>query len=158
MAKYGEFLYGTAFYGSGDVLWIFNRTQKDLTDDTDLAYINYWDLNRIETRMAELRDYFNYYMYAVNIDLKNDWEKVDETNFTTNTPTIEHLDRLHTSEQRLMNAFFVYPTTPLLPATFEYLDIYGMNDIEKILYDLDLMFLSMVDNFRECDTFNCGED
>ena len=157
MPKYGEFLYGETQYGS-EQLWIYNRKQSDLKNNTKKAFINYQDLNRIETRMSELTALLNQYLYVQSITTKTDWEKVTNSNFATNTPTLSHINRLHDNEQKLINAFFVYPTTPTLPVTFEYLDIYRMNNVEKILRDLYMMVLDMVSYFRECDTFYCGED
>ena len=56
MAEYGTVKYGTAKYGNNgdkDILWLFYRTVNDILNDTDRNYINYIDLNRIESRMQE---------------------------------------------------------------------------------------------------------
>lgn len=137
--------------------WIFDRTQADLANNTDKSFINYADLNRIETRMQELSAVLNDYMYRQQITAKTDWTKQTDASDLTNIPTKNHLDRLHANEAVLIDAFFIYPTTPQLPETFECLTIYTANDIEKILYDLHLMIEDMENNFLECGAFECGE-
>ena len=157
MAKYGHFKYSEMPYGDS-ALWIYHRTQADVDNGTDLAYVNYWDLNRIETRMRELTDMLNGYAYSQNIVTKTDWTKQSDTSDLTNIPTLEHLKRLHDNLEKLISAFFVYPYTPDLPESFENLNVQKMNDIEKILRDLHYMIKDMETHFRECDTFYCGED
>ena len=137
---------------------IFDRTEHDLRNGTDKAYINYWDLNRIEACIKDLSAQLNDYMYCQSTTVKTDWGKQTAISDMTNIPTLEHMERIRDNMQLLIAAFFVYPTTPQLPETFENLTIYTANDIEKILYDLHLMKESMTANFRECNTFYCGEE
>lgn len=138
-------------------LWIFDRTQADLLNGTSKSYINYSDLNRIESRMKELSELLNEYMYRQQITVKTDWSKQVSVNDLTNIPTKANLDRMRNNEKVLIDAFFVYPSTPNLPESFEYLTIYTANDIEKILYDLHLMILDMEENFLECGDIECME-
>lgn len=137
---------------------IFNRTVTDLKNCTDKAYINYWDLNRIEECIKDLSEQLNNYMYCQNTTVKTDWGKQTAISDMTNIPTLEHIERIRNNMQLLIAAFFVYSTTPKLPDTFEKLTIYTANDVEKILYDLHLATESMISNFRECNTFYCGEE
>ena len=56
----------------------------------------------------------------------------------------------------LRNAFFVYNDTPSTPpVSYHYNDI---NALEKILYDLDVMISDVKSHYRECGTFECGEE
>ena len=140
-----------------ELLWVFDRTLADLTNNTDKAFVNYVDLNRIETRMQELSDSLNSYTYLNTITTKTDWQKQTSDNIDTNIPFLHQLIRIMDNEQKLIDAYYVYSTTPPLPKSLENIDYSGFNNIEKILYDLHLMIQSMIDNFRECDTFYCGE-
>lgn len=157
MAKYGSFKYGEMPYGS-QTPWIYLRKQSDIDNDTDLAYVNYWDLNRIETRMQELSDKLNSYAYVQNIVTKKDWMKQSDVEDLTNIPTLAHLQRMHTNLAKLIEAYYVYSDTPALPETFENLTVFKMNDIEKILHDLHYTIKDMQIRFRECGTFECGEE
>ena len=157
MAKYGTFKYGEMPYGDA-LLWIYSRTYADMENNTEYAYINYWDLNRIETRMFELSNQMNQYGYTQTLSVKTDWTVQAAAWDLTNIPTLEHLIRLHANTKKLMDAFFVYPNTPQLPESFENLTVFTMNDIEKILHDLHYMLKDMAVYFRECDTFYCGEE
>ena len=51
--------------------WITTRTQADIDNDTELAYITYTDLNRIGERINELMTMANY----SSAPCETDWEK-----------------------------------------------------------------------------------
>ena len=160
MAKYGTVKYGTAKYGNNgdkDILWLFYRTINDVLNDTDRNYINYFDLNRIETRMQELTNLMNKYRYANDIITKTNWIQQISSNDLSNFPILSELKRIHDNEQALMDSFYVYPSTPLLPNNIENLTIYDVNDIEKILYHLHLIIKSIENTFIYCGTVECGE-
>lgn len=159
MAKYGTIKYGTAKYGTNgdeDILWLFYRTVNDILNDTDRNYINYIDLNRIENRMQELTEQLNQYKYTNNIKTKTDWVKQTGTNDLTNFPLKTQIDRIRNNLQILIKSYYTYPLTPNLPDTFENLDIYKINDIENILYDLCLMIKNMEKDFKKCGLLLCG--
>ena len=157
MAKYGQAIYGTVKYGS-DALYIFDRTQADLDNNTAKAYINYSDLNRIETRMSELAELLTNAGYPVIINCKTDWTRHTSEIDTIDIPTLTHLIRIHDNEETIISQYFTYPTTPKLPSSFEKLTIYGANNIERILWDIRRIIAGMQANYKECDTFYCGED
>ena len=157
MVKYGECIYGTAIYGA-DELYIFNRTQQDLDNNTSRAYINYPDLNRIESRISELAAELTSAGYYVIIICKTDWVRHSSGISISEIPTLTQLIRIHDNIQELMNKYLVYSTTPKLPQTLEKLTIEGANGIEKILFDIKQIAQSMKIYYRECDTFYCGED
>lgn len=156
MAKYGSAVYGTAKYGTDAPRWVFNRTPSDIVNNTERAYINYWDLNRIETRMKELSEMLSFYAYNQVIITKTDWEKQGTTKSILNIPSLEHLKRLHDNEEMLIKSFFIYKTTPMLPITFENLGIQDMNDIEKILFDLHKALQIMETGFQKSAIFKAG--
>ena len=159
MAKYGTFKYGTAKYGNNgdeDILWLFYRTVNDILNDTDRNYINYIDLNRIESRMQELTEQLNQYKYTNNIETKTDWVKQTGINDLTNFPLKTQIDRIRNNLQILIKSYYTYSSTSNLPDTFENLDIYKMNDVEKILYDLHIIIKNMEKDFKKCGLLLCG--
>lgn len=157
MAKYNTFKYGTAVYG-GDALWIFYRTVNDLLNETNLAYINYTDLNRIENRMKELTEQLNKYKYSNHIITKTNWKKQTSTNELTNIPLKTELIRIKNNLDILVDSYYIFTTTPPLPNSLENLTIFTANNIEKILYDLHLLIKQMINSYKYCGTFNCGEE
>ena len=67
---------------------------------------------------------------------------------------VEDFQRLLDNINVLRDAFFTYKSTPRTPAvSYHYGDI---NDMEKILCDLDAMIEYVKSNYRECGTIECG--
>ena len=135
---------------------MFYRTVNDILNDTDRNYINYIDLNRIESRMKELTEQLNQYKYTNNIETKTDWIKQTGTNDLTNFPLKIQIDRIRNNLQILIQSYYTYPSTPDSPSTFENLDIYKINDVEKILYDLHIIIKNMEKDFKKCGLLVCG--
>jgi hypothetical protein len=50
----------------------------------------------------------------------------------------------------------VYKHTPNIPET-NYRKYQVINDVEEILYDLDVMISNVKANYRFCGEFECGE-
>lgn len=105
-------------------------------------------LNRIESKQTELKQLFHNMGYW-NTDISNrTWGYSDIFNFDNFSQIIDNLNVLK-------SAFFVYDDTPKTPpVSYCYYDI---NDIEKILVDLDVMINDVKSNYRECGMFECGE-
>lgn len=135
MAKYGTFAYGTAKYGAGtEPEWVLNRKESDLINNTPYAYINYTDLNRIETRISELGE-----LLGLELSVKTNWEKASSDNFDTNTPTKAETDRILQNIQSILTEvedLGINDINAQIPESFDNLDIYDVNDIEKLLYVL----------------------
>lgn len=135
MAKYGTFVYGTAKYGAGTKPdWVLNRKESDLINNTPYAYINYTDLNRIETRISELGE-----LLGLELNVKTDWEKASSENFDTNTPTKAETDRILQNIQSILTEvedLGINDINAQIPESFDNLDIYDVNSIEKLLYIL----------------------
>lgn len=110
---------------------ITDRTQEDITKDTDKAYNSYLDLNRIEEACAFLADHLE-----VSIQTKT-W---DMSEFRTDT----EMQRIRQNIQTLRDSYFVKETTPDIPGKITFGSIYQANDIEQILKDLGDMYDSMV--------------
>ena len=155
MAKYNMTKFNTAKF-DGDILWLFYRDINDIIANTERTYINYTDLNRIETRMEELSNQLNNYKYFNNIQTKTDWDKQTNTNSSTNIPIKNELTIIVNNLKTLVNYYYVYDTTPNCIDSFENLDIYKANDIEEILYDLQDVINNAKKQFKFCGTIFCG--
>lgn len=149
---------------------IFNRTQNDV--DTAILLRNtkvkkfealteseivtlekgtmtYNTLNRIENKQDELKNLFNDMGYWNTSILNKVWGENDIFN-------VKEFQRILDNTNVLRNAFFVYKNTPNTPPiSYHYNDI---NDLEKILYDLDVMINDVKSHYRICGTFECGEE
>ena len=74
----------------------------------------------------------------------------------TNFPLEEQLTRIKQNLITLQDAYYKYTTTPKIPNSLENLTIYVINDVEKILYDLQKSITNMQDDFKHCGLLNCG--
>lgn len=110
---------------------ITDRTESDLANDTDRAYIAYTDLNRVEEACVLLAG-----RLGVTIQTKV-WNIED---FRTDT----EMSRLLTNLKTLRAAYYTKSSTPATPVKITYSSIYQANDIEQILKDLGDMYDSMV--------------
>ena len=149
---------------------IFDRTQNDVDiaillrdtkvkkfeelTESDINYlergtITYNTLNRIETKQEELKNLFNDISYWNTPITNKVWDENDIFN-------VNEFQRILDNTNVLRNAFFVYKDTPNTPPiSYHYNDI---NALEKILYDLDVMINDVKSHYRECGTFECGEE
>lgn len=106
-------------------------------------------INRIENKIQELHNKFNeIYYFCGDVSIKN-WQYSQIFYYETEFARILHNIEL------LMQAFYVKDDTPQIPE----IDVYfqNINDMEKILYDLETVYNDMQLLFRECGTFECGE-
>ena len=111
--------------------------------------ITYNTLNRIETKQEELKNLFNDMGYWNTPITNKVWGENDIFN-------VDEFHRIIDNTNVLRNAFFVYKDTPNTPPiSYHYNDI---NALEKILYDLDVMINDVKSHYRECGTFECGEE
>lgn len=131
MSVYGKAVCGQTLYGADK--WKFDRTLQDLIEEKECAYINYWDLNRVETRMKELAEKF-----GVSITVKTDWKKQVAASDLSNFPTADKMERIIKNLKTLILAGISegIETTVSAPESFENADIQMMNNLERILYEL----------------------
>lgn len=105
-------------------------------------------LNRIEEKQAELKVLFDSQGYYTPFIVNKHWTDDDifgEGDF----------QRIINNTYLLRNAFYVYMTTPkTVSMNYTYKN---MNDLERILFDLNRMMDYVVFNYKQCDTFYCGE-
>ena len=106
-------------------------------------------LNRIESKQEELKNLLNGMGYW-NTPITNKlWGENDIFN-------VDEFQRILDNTNALRQAFFIYKDTPNTPPiSFHYNDI---NALEKILYDLDVMINDVKSHYRECGTFESGEE
>lgn len=123
-------------------------TEADVTA-LERGFVTVNTLNRIETAQDTLKGLLNGMGYY-NIPIVNKtWEK--EQVFAQSD-----LERIIANLNVLRNAFFVYSDTPVTPmAKYHYSNF---NDIEKIIYDLDVMINDVKSHYKECGAFECGEE
>ena len=106
-------------------------------------------LNRIETKQEELKNLFNDMGYWNTPITNKTWGENDFFN-------ADEFQRIVDNTNILRQAFFVYKYTPNTPPISYYWD--DINSLEKILNDLDVMINDVKSNYRECGTFECGEE
>ena len=109
-------------------------------------------LNRIENKQEELKNLFNDIGYWNTPITNKQWTENDI--FDNNGE--RDFQRILDNTNILRQAFFVYKDTPNTPPiSYHYEDI---NSLEKILYDLDVMINDVKSHYRQCGTFECGEE
>ena len=106
-------------------------------------------LNRIESKQEELKSLFNDIGYWNTPISTRQWAYADIFEGT-------QFDRILNNLEILIKAFFIYKDTPNVPDN-NYRKYQTINDVEKIIYDLDVMINDVKSNYRECGTFESGE-
>ena len=106
---------------------IFDRTNQDLINDTDKAYISYLDLNRIEQACDYLAD-----LFGISIETKT-WLISD---FRTDA----EMERIRNNLTLLKNAYYDVPKMTAVPLKITYTSINQANDIERILFELNQLY------------------
>lgn len=105
-------------------------------------------LNRIEEKIVELKNIFNSIGYWNNDIKEKHWDVTEIFNKEDFESIISKVDTIKKS-------FLVYSTTPSIPISmYHYKNI---NDIEKILHDLDVMINDIKSNYLECGNAETGE-
>lgn len=143
---------------------IYDRTQSDV--DFALSKIAEWkksgntnvyelkgcmnatDINRIENNIKYLSEHLSELYYFPHTTSKT-WN-VD------GLPDINDINRIIQNIHKTISAFFQSNDAPNIPDTM--LTYEQVNDIEKNLFLIKNILDNMVKSFRECGTFECGED
>lgn len=132
---------------------IFEKVQKNIElSADDLAVLERGTvtastLNRIENKERELQDkLFEMYYFSPIFSSKN-WETGDIFKENEFQRIIENLHILRDS-------FFLYRTTPN-DFKISY-DFENLNNIERNLYDLEIISDFVISNYKECGTFESG--
>nr|DAI40930.1 MAG TPA: hypothetical protein [Bacteriophage sp.] len=114
---------------------IFDRVAADVQQMTDKAYIDYRDLNRIESAIKWVSYVLNRYGYPNRTENKLDWRPEDQRTET-------EMGRLRNNLSAIRAAYYTPPSTPQTPEKITYTSIYQANFIEKIIYDLGTLIES----------------
>jgi len=141
--------YSTTLYY--DTKLIYDRTETDLALETDKAFYNATDLNRVESATHFLESLLKLYSYYKGtLIIKKDWKMSD-------FPTTEQMTRYLRNIRVLMDSYYLEPTTPPLPSDMEDLTIEEANNIEKILHDIPIIVFKMVSQFYYSNEVYLGE-
>ena len=138
---------------------VFDRTQGDVdyakaqlsagVNNVEFkGCLNQSDINRIEKNSKYLSDSLKelYYFNEIVYNLWND----------TSIPSKSHISRIINNVSILWGKYYKPPDAVDLPTTM--LTYEQVNAIEKNLYLIKEMIENMIISFRECGTFNCGEE
>lgn len=130
------------------------KIQKEITPTTaeiaqlERGTLTINTLNRIEEKQEELKELINGLGYYNTPIVNKSWKHSDifsQADF----------DRIVENDRILRNAFFVYSDTPNVPSAK--LHFQNINDLEKILVDLDVMINDVKSYYAECGNTECGE-
>lgn len=105
-------------------------------------------LNRIEEKQEELKNLLNAMGYWNTVTSNRRWDYSDIFNE-------EEYERILENTRVLRKAFFVYSGTPDTPDVSYHFQ--SINDLERILFDMDVMLNDIKSKYRRCGTFRCGE-
>lgn len=125
---------------------IYDRTQQDLMNETDKAFISYLDLNRIEGAVKYLSDILNKYGYRNTTKNKINWAMSE-------LRKQEDCERIKSNYEVLQKVYAYKFITP----SFEWMNIEEANNIERILKDISVFINKMTYSFKYVGTFNAGE-
>lgn len=143
---------------------VFDRTIEDVV--SAITQINEWkttniggitmlkgclnvtDINRIEDNIAFLTNELSALYYFPRTTSKS-WamEKL---------PNAKDVERIISNISKIITEFFQIPEAPELPDTM--LTYEQINSLEENLYHIKNILDNMVEMFRECNTFECGEE
>lgn len=128
---------------------ITDRTKADVSNKTSKGYINYTDLNRIESNCAYLADQLRGYGYSVSIQVKTDWTMQD-------FPYLSEINRIRDNVNTLIDAYYKLQGSP----DIRYVDTLNwqdVNSLEQNIKNLDILLQRMIAGFRYCGTFYSGQ-
>ena len=132
---------------------ITNRTQQDV-NSIDLnstvpsrgAY-NYTDLNRVESKVAELNAWLISTGYMTEVlSTKTDWHMGNTMGKAQGNSYLRYLNNV----KKIRQAMAVAPNTPSVPTTMNKLTYTMANNIEKILVDKEVQLNSMENYYVYC--------
>ena len=137
------------FYVSGE--WIepiVDRNAQDLREQNERAYLNYFDLNRIEQDTEYLHDVLLAYGYSQQVVCKTDWVMAD-------FPYITEIERTRSNILNLLNGYYTQETE--LPTSLTELTWQKLNAVEQNLKLMYEMIGRMEESFKRCGTFHAGQ-
>jgi len=139
----------SVIYMSGWIEPVVDRILQDISDKNDRAYLNYFDLNRIEQDTEYLHDVLLTYGYSQQVDCKTDW-------LMTDFPYIAEIERTRSNILNLLNGYYTQETE--LPTSLAELTWQKLNAVEQNLKLMYEMIGRMEQSFKRCGTFNAGQE
>lgn len=106
-------------------------------------------LNRIEGKTAQMYERLRGAWYFPEAIVTRGWENGEYFDAAQHARLLENV-------RALIRAYMVYADTPAVP-----MYLYGYeqaNAVERNLHDLETLLDGMVTSYRECGTFECGEE
>ncbi len=128
---------------------IVDRTLQDVRNkDPIRAFLNYWDLNRIEQDTEYLSSILNGYGYNQSLTHRTDWLMSD-------FPYASQMERVRQNVQTLIDVYHAQDVP--LPETLQNLDWQKLNAVESNLKLMKEMIHRMEQSFRYSGTFYSGQ-
>lgn len=119
-------------------------------DAINKGYCNHDMLNRIEKNCSYLADQLNYFGYRVDITAKTDWA-IDDF------PYLIQINRIRDNINVLLDAYFKMPGSPDI-RYWNSLNWKDANSLEQNLLNINTLLELMVQSFKYCGEFICGEE
>ena len=131
-----------------DVAYVYDNQGSDLELK---GALNVSDLNRIESNTLWLHQQLESYDYHSGITVtKTNWVNTDFI-------YLVDIDRIRQNIIDIVACYNTFSTTPVLTTGGQPLTYLHINDIEKVLFDLDVLLDLMIQKFVYCGTFTCGD-
>lgn len=135
-------------YMSGWIEPIVDRNAQDLREQNERAYLNYFDLNRVEQDTEYLHDVLLAYGYSQQVDCKTDWLMAD-------FPYITEIERIRLNILNLLNGYYTQETD--FPTSLAGLAWRKLNAVEQNLKLMYEMIGRMEESFKRSGTFHAGQ-
>lgn len=137
---------------------VWDRTQADVDFAREnrnnpehlKGALNYSDWARITGNIYYLAEMLTAYGRPVTVTCKNEWSMHD-------IPKASEIQHVRDDLDKVRRAFYIMkdtPSTPMLPLN-HYKKI---NDMERILHDVETLFANMLASLVQCGEIECGEE
>lgn len=131
-----------------DVSYARQQLSKGINDVEYKGCFNVTDSNRIENNTRYLSDTLRELCYQNGITTKTDWN-------TSSYISISNVSRIINNIDILWKKYHTPTGAISLPSTL--LTYEHINNIEKNQYLIKVLLDDMINSFRQCNTFECGE-
>lgn len=134
---------------------VIDRTQEDVNQvlngiNNDKGAFLSSVANRIEGNTEYICDLLNSNGYYVSVETKR-WNRED-------IPNINEINRMKNNLEKLKQSFYIYNTTPSTDNSKISLNFRDINNMEKILFDIDEIIQKLYKSYKYSDTFYSGQE
>lgn len=112
--------------------------------------LNISDLNRIESNTVYLHDKLYALGYRCDVISHDDWTVSDLFYLTD-------MDRIRQNIINLVGCYYDFNDSPTIVLGNYNLTVTDINDVEKVIFDINVILERMLQTFRYCGTFYAGE-